>query len=190
MPASEGADGTPNGLSKTRREMIEAGGRLCQLLGLPRSTGQIFGLLYLSPRPLSLADLGRMLGISKASASTGTRQLRTWGAIRQVWVPGERRDYFEAVADFGQLVRAGYLEHLKPRLLASQRRLEAMAAALDQEHAQGTLDGQEYELCAQRVKKLAELQRRLLQLAPLAEQLFEQEPAGDPGQQTAGSPSR
>lgn len=186
MQNSEGGEGTNNGLSKTRRDMIEAGGRLCQLLGLPRSTGQIFGLLYLSPRPLSLADLGRLLGISKASASTGTRQLRVWGVIRQVWVPGERRDYFEAAADFGQLVRAGYLDHLKPRLLASQRRLEQMAASLEQEHAQGTLDGEEYDFCAKRVRELAQLQRRLLELAPLAEHLFQHEPTADAGTETVG----
>ena len=87
--------------SKAWQEMVEVGGRICQVLGLPRSTGQIFGLLYLSTEPLSLNKMSAMLGISKASASTGTRQLAAWGAIRKVWVPGERRDYYEVVEDLG-----------------------------------------------------------------------------------------
>jgi DNA-binding transcriptional regulator GbsR (MarR family) len=159
-------------LSKTRREMIEASGRLCQLLGLPRSTGQIFGLLYLSPIPLSLDDMSRLLGISKGSASLGTRQLASWGAVRQVWVPGDRRDHFEAVADFGQLLRVSFTDFLKPRLASSQTRLESMAASLDEERAQGLLSEEEYLLCAQRVRNLVELQKKLLDLAPLAEQMF------------------
>lgn len=89
--------------SKTRREIIEAGGRLCQLLGLPRSTGQIYGLLYLSAKPLSLDDMVDLLGISKASASCGTRQLASLCAIRPVWMPGDRRDYFQSVADLAHL---------------------------------------------------------------------------------------
>ena len=159
-------------LSKTRREMIEAGGRICQLLGLPRSTGQIFGLLYLSPKPLSLDDMAALLGISKASASIGTRQLASWGAVRQVWVPGERRDYFEAVADFGQLLRGSYSDFIRPRLLSSQKRLEGMAASLDEEKQQGILTEEEYQLCAERVRNLVDLQKKLLDLAPLAEQAF------------------
>jgi DNA-binding transcriptional regulator GbsR (MarR family) len=74
--------------SKARREMVESAGTLFQTLNLPRSTGQIYGLLYLSACPLSLADICEMLAMSKGSASTGTRHLCSWGAIRQVWVPG------------------------------------------------------------------------------------------------------
>lgn len=152
--------------------MIEASGRLCQLLGLPRSTGQIFGLLYLSPTPLSLDDMSRLLAISKGSASLGTRQLASWGAVRQVWVPGDRRDYFEAVADFGRLLRVSLSDFLKPRLVSSQARLESMATSLEEERTQGLLTEEEYQLCAQRVRNLLELQKKLLELAPLAEKMF------------------
>ena len=84
------------GLSKVRLEMIEACGRLCQLLGLPRTTGQIYGLLYLALEPLSLNDIAIFLQISKGSASNGTRQLASWGAIKGVWIQGDRRDYYQA----------------------------------------------------------------------------------------------
>src|ERR1051326_8114746 len=98
--------------SKTRREMIEGCGQIFQLLGLPRSTGQIYGLLYLSTKPLSLDQMVELLGLSKSSASIGTRHLISWKAIRQIWVPGDRRDYFEAVGDLMSLMRASYSDFI------------------------------------------------------------------------------
>lgn len=170
-PAYE-VEAGPSIRSKIRRDMIDAGGRLCQLLGLPRSTGQIYGLLYLSSRPLSLDDVVQLLGISKASASLGTRQLSSWGAIRQVWVPGSRRDHFEVVAELGNLVKGSYHNFLKPRLTSSRQRLEVMTSALDSELAQGLLSPSEHKLCGKRLEKLARLQKKMQRLTPLAEKLF------------------
>lgn len=55
--------------------MIEVSARVCQFLGIRRSTGQIYGLLYLSPKPLTLDEIAESLGISRGSVSTGTRLL-------------------------------------------------------------------------------------------------------------------
>ena len=117
-------------LSKTRRDIIEAGGRLYQILGLPRSTGQIYGLLYLSTKPLSLDDMVTLLGISKASASTGAGQLTSWGAIRQVWIQGDRRDCFEAVGEVGKLIKGCFTDRIKPRLASSQSKFEVVETPL------------------------------------------------------------
>ena len=173
MPDSRyGEESPPSVRSKIRLEMIDAGGRLCQLLGLPRSTGQIYGLLYLSLRPLSLDDVVELLGISKASASLGTRQLLSWGAVRQVWIPGNRRDHFEVVADLGNLVRGSYHNFLKPRLASSRQRLDTMASALDAELAQGVISPGEHKLCSERLEKLVRLQKKMQRLTPLAEKFF------------------
>jgi DNA-binding transcriptional regulator GbsR (MarR family) len=168
---------TPNAkpiasLSRTRREMIEACGRICQVLGLPRSLGQIYGLLYLAPDPLSLDDIADSLGISKASASTGTRQLSSWGGIRQVWVPGERRDHFQAEPELGRLLRAGYTDLFKPRLVASQSRLEKMTQTLDEELSDGSVSRDEYKFFSDRLKKFHQIQKKLHGLIPLAEKLL------------------
>lgn len=162
----------PMALSKTRLEMIEAGGRVCQLLGVPRSTGQIYGLLYLSAKPLSLDDIAEALGISKASASTGTRQLLGWRAIRLVWVHGERRDHYEVEPDLGNFIRAGYSDFLKPRLLSAQRRIEKMSESLEEDLAEGGLTREEYKVCSERLKNFAQIQKKLQALVPLAEKLL------------------
>jgi HTH-type transcriptional regulator, glycine betaine synthesis regulator len=158
--------------SQTRREMIETAGRLYQLLGLPRSTGQIYGLLFFSAVALSLDDMVDLLGISKASASTGTRQLLGWGALRQVWIPGQRRDYFVVVADLGSVIRASLNDFVKPRLTSAQKRFTQMRTGLDHEFQQGILNREEYKLCAERLKALSKLHRRISSLTPLAQRFF------------------
>ncbi len=152
--------------------MIEACARLCQLLSLPRTTGQIYGLLYLSVQPMSLDDMVSLLTISKASASMGARQLVSLGAIRAVWVPGERRDYFEVIDDLSALLRGGYENFLKPRLESSRRRLSVMQEHLDEDRREGALTDEEFRVCADRLKALGRVQKRIQTAVPLAEKVL------------------
>ncbi len=152
--------------------MIEAAARLCQLIALPRSTGQIYGLLYLSPSALSLDDMVELLRISKASASTATRQLASLRAIRQVWVQGDRRDYFEAEPDISALLRIGYTEFLQPRLKSSRTRLERMSGALNDDLARGRISEADHKLCSERLKNISALEQKFQALAPLAEKFL------------------
>ncbi len=62
-------------------ECIELFAEVVYALGLPRSIGQIYGLLYASPAPLSFSDIVERLEISKGSASQGLQLLRSLGAI-------------------------------------------------------------------------------------------------------------
>lgn len=159
-------------LSKARLEFIEAGGRLCQLLGLPRSTGQIYGLLHLSPKPLSLDEISALLSISKASASTGTRQLMSWQAVRQVWVQGDRRDYFESVEDLRQVLRNAYNSYFRPKLEKSQGRLELLLETLELDRKSGEISREEYAFCLKRLQEMGSLQTKLGKVLPLAEKFL------------------
>ena len=158
--------------SKAWQEMIEVGGRICQLLGLPRSTGQIFGLLYLSAEPLSLSRMSSMLGISKGSASTGTRQLASWGAIRKVWVPGDRRDYYEVVEDLGQLIRGSYNNLLKPRIKSSKDRLAVLKVNLKEDIKSGAIPLEKKDVLEGRMQSLEKIHKRLSKFLPLAEKFI------------------
>jgi DNA-binding transcriptional regulator GbsR (MarR family) len=153
-------------------EMVEVTARLCQRLGLPRSSGQIFGLLYLSTQALSLDEIAEALEISKASVSTGTRQLLGWHAIRQVWKPGDRKDYYEVQADLGELLRANYLGFFRPKLDASKRKLAVLQELLDADLKSGSLEATDYAVCKDRLESLTRLQSRIQKLLPLAEKLL------------------
>jgi DNA-binding transcriptional regulator GbsR (MarR family) len=159
-------------LSPVRLELVEWIGRLCQRLGLPRSTGQIYGLLYLSPKPLSLDDIAGRLGISKASASTGTRQLVALHGLKQVWIQGDRRDHFEVEADLREVLRTNYREVLRPKLDRAAQRLEGLLEGLDRDQAEGLLEAEEAAFCRQRLEAVQALQKRFEDALPLAEHLL------------------
>ena len=158
--------------SKARKDMVEACGGMFQLLGLSRSAGQIYGLLYLSDKPLSLDDMVKLLSISKGSASMGTRHLANWGVVRQVWVPGDRRDHYEAIEDLGQLLRASYAEFVKPRLNNSEQRLARLFDELERDAERGALSKQEFKFCAERLRVLLRFQEKVQSIGPLAEKLL------------------
>ncbi|MCW5556725.1 MAG: hypothetical protein KIT22_02610 [Verrucomicrobiae bacterium] len=159
-------------LSPTRLEFIEVAGRVCQTAGLPRSVGQVYGLLYLSPAPLNLDDIASRLSLSKASVSTGTRQLASWQAIRQVWVPGDRRDHFEAVGDLTEVLRAVYARFFTPQFAKSERKLDNLLASLNAERRDGAISREEHQFCRERLDHLARLQSRIRKILPLVEKLL------------------
>ena len=113
-----------------------------------------------------------MLGISKGSASTGTRYLAAWGSIRKVWVPGERRDYYEVVEDLGQLMRGSYNNLIKPRIQSSKDRLAALKVNLKQDIQSGAIPFEKKEVLEERIKTLEKVHKRLFQLLPLAEKFI------------------
>lgn len=87
-----------------------------KVLGLPRSIGEIYGLLFISPDPLALDDLVERLGISKGSASQGLRALKTLGAVREIAVENSRRSYFSADLELKRLVGGFIREQVRPHL--------------------------------------------------------------------------
>jgi DNA-binding transcriptional regulator GbsR (MarR family) len=67
---------------------------------LSQQQARIFGLLYLSPRPLSLGEIASELSQSKSNISLNIRVLVEWHLVRPRPVPGSRRDHYEAATDF------------------------------------------------------------------------------------------
>ncbi len=75
-----------------------------RVLGLPKSIGEIYGLLFISESALALDDLVQRLGISKGSASQGLRLLKSLGAVREANTNAERRTYYEPAIELKRLV--------------------------------------------------------------------------------------
>jgi DNA-binding transcriptional regulator GbsR (MarR family) len=98
------------------QRFIGEAGSASQALGFGRAVGQIYAYLYFSPDPRNLGDLQEALGISKGSASMSVRQLEQWDAVRQVWVRGDRRDYYEACDSFGRILRNAIVDTVAARM--------------------------------------------------------------------------
>ena len=91
--------------------------------GLPKSVGQIYGLLFCRDEPLAMDDIMNLLSISKGSASQGLRSLRRLGAVNSRYVPRKRNEHFAAEIRLRKLV-AGFLkEQAEPHLEKGEARL-------------------------------------------------------------------
>jgi len=100
-------------------------------LSLPRSIGEIYGLLFSTPEPLSLDDVQTRLQLSRGSASEGLRWLRSLGAVNQVYLPGIRKEHFTAETSLRKLA-SGYLrDRIDPHLENGPSRLSILESRID-----------------------------------------------------------
>ncbi len=158
------------GLPAARLDMVEACGRFAQSLGIARSVGEIYGLLYLAPRPMTLDEIAQCLGLSKASVSTGARQLVSLGAARRVFVRAARKDGYEAVVELGELARRAYENLFKSRLQNADAHMNEMLAKIEAEKE--SYSPEEHALIVERLTRLRAIQSRIKMLLPLAERIF------------------
>jgi DNA-binding transcriptional regulator GbsR (MarR family) len=145
-------------LQQLRERFIERGGQITQSIGIGRVIGQVFAHVYFSPEPQTLDDMTRELEISKGAASMSVRQLEQWGALKQVWIKGERKDYFEANDDFGRIIRRALLDLIGRRMQVTDSLLEDGEMFLEQRR-NGKKDP-EGEFLQKRIKKLRHFRDR------------------------------
>ena len=136
MPVAEHSEILPGlsasasvGLSEVEREVIAHFVDISRALGQPRSFAEIYGLLFISPRPLAMDEVCLRLDISKGSASQGLKFLREIGAVREVEVKADRRTHFEAVAELRKLAGLFLRDQIGPRLAGSEARLKKLTDA-------------------------------------------------------------
>lgn len=113
-------------LSALEEESIEYFVSFVLILGLPKSIGQIYGLLFVSIEPLSMDDVIDRLEISKGSASQGLSTLKGLGAIVPIEVEGDRREHYGADLDVSRIVNHFIEMRLQPRLSNGEARLDKM----------------------------------------------------------------
>ncbi len=101
-------------------------GRLMHFWGFKRPMGRLWTVLYLSPSPVSAAELADRLGMSAGGVSMALAELERWGAVHRTTPAGTRREFFEAEPDIWKMVR-GVLEERELTLVQEFR--ETLRAA-------------------------------------------------------------
>jgi DNA-binding transcriptional regulator GbsR (MarR family) len=106
MPELDSPDLVPssNALRKADLAVADAVGALMELWGFRRQLGRIWGVLFVSDRPLAAPDLCDRLSISTGLLSMSLAELRRWGVVRSVSIPGDRKEHFEAETNVWKLV--------------------------------------------------------------------------------------
>jgi DNA-binding transcriptional regulator GbsR (MarR family) len=135
-----------------REGLMEAMGRITSFWGFSKIMGQLYGLLYLSPKPLTLDEMSESLSISKGNVSINIRALERWNMVKTVWVKGDRKDYYEAETDFWKIVKGVLREREKKEFDLA---LESVSKLLTKSvEAQKTTKTAENAFAIERLKKL------------------------------------
>ena len=93
-------------LTTIKQDFTEGLSQISRFWGFPKGMGAIFAVLYLSPTPLSLDEIVQETGLTKGAVSTEIRALARMGLVHRSSKLGDRKDYYEAEADFYAAVRS------------------------------------------------------------------------------------
>ena len=148
-------------LNPVELETIHLFVQLSRALNQPSSVAEIYGLLFVSPRPLPQDEFLERLNLSKGSASQGVRYLVDLGAARTVYVAGDRRVHYEAVAELRNLASRFLRQQVVSYFEDSGERLERIEAEAKK------LSGAERDQALARIKLLKSWQRNGRKILPL-----------------------
>jgi len=89
-----------------KQEFIQDFGEAYHIFGLPKLMGRIVGLMLYVETPISLDEIASQLNVSKGPVSQIIRRLKDHDLIRRIWMPGDRKDYYQPEAEiFGNAFR-------------------------------------------------------------------------------------
>jgi DNA-binding transcriptional regulator GbsR (MarR family) len=164
-------DGYSQELDPLERQVVEVFVDGVRVLGLPRSIGEIYGLLFISRSPLSLDDLVYRLKISKGSASQGLRMLKSLGAVSEANGNGgaERRTYYEPAVELKRLVGGFIREQIRPHLDSGKAKINRLA-----ETAQEVADAEHRKFLSSRVERLDHWMRSGSKVLPILQKILGQ----------------
>jgi DNA-binding transcriptional regulator GbsR (MarR family) len=99
-------------LVDVEQQFVELWGDMSSWWGVSRTMAEIHGLLYITGAALTAEAIQQRLGISRGNVSMNIRTLVEWGLVRRVRKRGDRRDYYDSLADVWEMFT----------LLAAQRK--------------------------------------------------------------------
>jgi DNA-binding transcriptional regulator GbsR (MarR family) len=170
MPATaqRSAAAPPPALARVDLAVADAVGALMELWGFRRQLGRVWAVLFLSDRPQCAPELCDRLQISTGLLSMSLGELRQWGVVRPVEVPGDRKEHYQAETNVWRLVtkvlREREMEAVRGALGTLERALAEVRAALSD--ADPALRVQA-RFRARRLEQLIELTRAALNVLRL-----------------------
>lgn len=162
-----------NKLELAQNRFIEGIGKLAESFGLNQFIAQLYAVLYLSDKPLSLDDLVAKLGASKGNISLNIRELEKWGAVRNVWVKGSRKDYYEADTDIKKVAIAKAKSSLQKRISQVSGMISEFKELVAQTEGEMTdEDRKMIKTYNERLKKIEDMRKLASKALIIAEKLF------------------
>lgn len=161
-------------LEMAQDRFMDSIGRLCGNFGLNKFVAQLYALLYLSDKPLSLDEITERLKVSKGNVSLNIRELEKWGAVRKVWVRGSRKDYYEANLDVKSVIANKVKTSVQKRISEVSSMIEDFNRMV--QSAKNEVSSEEekniVKVYEERLKKIEELKAFAANAMSLAEKFF------------------
>ena len=130
-------------LSPPTQRFVLHFGEMGSRWGINRTVGQIYALLYVSPKAINADDIGEALAFSRSNVSMGLKELQSWNLVRLQHLPGDRREYFQAPEDVWAIFRTLAEERRKreidPTLSMLRDALMEKPSTEDDIHAQARM---------------------------------------------------
>lgn len=92
-----------NRLQEVEDRFVDLWDTMSALWGISPTMARIHGLLYISGQALTMDHIMARLGISRGNVSMNLSKLVEWGLVRRVHKRGDRRDYYESLADVWEM---------------------------------------------------------------------------------------
>jgi DNA-binding transcriptional regulator GbsR (MarR family) len=121
------AHASSHALQRADLAVADAVGTLMELWGFRRQLGRVWAVLFLSERPLAAPELCDRLQISTGLLSMSLTELRQWGVVKGVAIPGDRKEHYQAETNVWRMVTRVLREREKR---AVETALDAFEAAL------------------------------------------------------------
>lgn len=139
-----GSKEIPTNLSPLVQSFVLHFGEMGSRWGINRTVGQVYALLYISPKPLCADDIVESLGISRSNVSMSLKELQAWNLAILKHFPGDRRDFFTTPEDVWQILRTLAEERKKreidPTLSVLREILMEKPENEEERHAQKRID--------------------------------------------------
>ena len=151
---------SPKALLKARKEFLDRWATLGPAWGVNRTMSRIHALLMIQDEPMNTDEIMAELGVSRGNAHANLKELLTWGLLKSIKVPGDRKEYFEAEKDVWRVVQ----------IITRERKRKELQPVLD------TLDGcldKTTGLRDARSKAFRKQLRELRKFADLADRVME-----------------
>jgi DNA-binding transcriptional regulator GbsR (MarR family) len=87
------------------RSFVGHFGEMGSRWGINRTVGQIYALIFVSPKALNADEIAEALEFSRSNVSIGLKELQSWRLVNLHHQAGDRREYFDAPSDAWDIFR-------------------------------------------------------------------------------------
>ena len=148
--------------------VVQTAGEMAESLSLNRLVCQIYALLYISPKPVSLDEMVEKLKTSKGSASVNIRILEDWNAVKKILIPGSRKDHYTAEPDFFKVILERLEKGMERRLRYAEEKIDLIARCVN---ARNGKDKELKSFYLNRIKQFQEIKDLLQSLLKFLPQI-------------------